>query len=147
MSDNTTLNAGSGGDVIASDDISGVKYQRVKITVGDDGVNGGDVSGTNPIPASDATAQATLAAVQALNDTMLYMLTAMLDKMPRLDRNDRVNAMISDASGNELNSAYYGISSNLVGEAIGGKSYSRINEPWQFSNMGCLHIYNQISVS
>jgi hypothetical protein len=30
MADNTTLNTGSGGDVIATDDIAGVKYQRVK---------------------------------------------------------------------------------------------------------------------
>ena len=32
--DNTTLNAGSGGDVIATDDIGGVKYQIVKTTYG-----------------------------------------------------------------------------------------------------------------
>lgn len=37
MADNTTLDAGSGGDVIATDDIGGVKYQRVKISQGADG--------------------------------------------------------------------------------------------------------------
>lgn len=37
MADNTTLNAGTGGDVIASDDIAGVKYQRVKLALGADG--------------------------------------------------------------------------------------------------------------
>jgi len=37
MADNTTLNAGSGGDTMASDDIAGVKYQRVKLGVGADG--------------------------------------------------------------------------------------------------------------
>lgn len=37
MSDNTQLNAGSGGDTIASDDIAGVKYQRVKLSCGADG--------------------------------------------------------------------------------------------------------------
>lgn len=37
MADNTTLNAGSGGDTIASDDIAGVKYQRVKLSCGADG--------------------------------------------------------------------------------------------------------------
>lgn len=50
MADNTTLNTGTGGDVIATDDISGVKYQRVKIVQGADGVNDGDVSSTNPLP-------------------------------------------------------------------------------------------------
>ena len=34
MADNTTLNTGSGGDVIATDDIGGVKYQIVKVTYG-----------------------------------------------------------------------------------------------------------------
>lgn len=50
MADNTTLNTGTGGDVIATDDISGVKYQRIKIVQGADGVNDGDVSSTNPLP-------------------------------------------------------------------------------------------------
>lgn len=50
MADNTTLNAGSGGDVIASDDIAGVKFQRIKLVHGIDGVNDGDVSSANPLP-------------------------------------------------------------------------------------------------
>jgi len=50
MADNTTLNTGTGGDVIATDDIAGVKYQRIKIVQGADGVNDGDVSSTNPLP-------------------------------------------------------------------------------------------------
>lgn len=37
MADNTTLNAGSGGDTLASDDIGGVKYPRSKISLGADG--------------------------------------------------------------------------------------------------------------
>ena len=50
MADNTTLNAGSGGDLVASDDIGGVKFQRVKVIQGADGVNGGDTSTANPFP-------------------------------------------------------------------------------------------------
>lgn len=50
MADNTTLNAGTGGDVIGSDDIAGVKYQRVKLIHGADGVNAGDVASGNPLP-------------------------------------------------------------------------------------------------
>lgn len=53
MVDNTTINAGSGGDVIASDDIGGVKYQRIKLVYGADGVNSGDVSSSNPLPVVD----------------------------------------------------------------------------------------------
>jgi len=50
MSDNTTLNVGTGGDVYGSDDISSVKYQRVKLIHGVDGTNDGDVALTNPFP-------------------------------------------------------------------------------------------------
>lgn len=50
MADNTTLNTGTGGDVIASDDISGVKFQRVKLIRGADGTNDGDISTANPLP-------------------------------------------------------------------------------------------------
>lgn len=51
MADNTQLPVPtSSGDVIAADDIAGVKYQRVKVTIGADGVDGGDVSSSNPLP-------------------------------------------------------------------------------------------------
>lgn len=51
MADNTTLNIGTGGDVIASDDISGVKHQRVKVEFGADG-SASDVAAGNPLPTS-----------------------------------------------------------------------------------------------
>lgn len=50
MADNTQLNTGAGGDVVASDDISGVKFQRIKLIHGIDGINDGDIAGTNPLP-------------------------------------------------------------------------------------------------
>ena len=54
MVDNTTLNSGTGGDVIATDDIGGVKYQRVKLVLGADNTNDGDVASGNPMPVDDA---------------------------------------------------------------------------------------------
>lgn len=53
MADNTELNTGSGGDTIATDDIGGIKHQRVKIQYGTDG-SATDVSDTNPLPIDDA---------------------------------------------------------------------------------------------
>jgi hypothetical protein len=50
LSDNTQLNKGYQGDLIATDDIGGVKHQRVKLIHGLDGVNDGDVATTNPLP-------------------------------------------------------------------------------------------------
>jgi hypothetical protein len=52
MSDNTTLNTGSGGDTIATDDIGGgVKVQRVKVGSGADG-SYTDASAASPLPTS-----------------------------------------------------------------------------------------------
>ena len=51
MADNTQLPLGTlDGDIYASDDVAGVKFQRVKVTLGADGVNDADVSSANPIP-------------------------------------------------------------------------------------------------
>ena len=52
--DNTLLNVGVGGDTIASDDIGGIKFQRVKMVLGADGTNAGDVALTNPMPITPA---------------------------------------------------------------------------------------------
>lgn len=48
MADNASYTPGVGGSV-ATDNIGGVDYQRVKITVGDDGV-AADVSPLNALP-------------------------------------------------------------------------------------------------
>lgn len=61
MADNTTLNTMSGGDVIATDDVttlngsasSGVKVQRVKVMYGDEN-SATDASATNPLPVNSA---------------------------------------------------------------------------------------------
>lgn len=55
MADNTVLNPGVGGDVVASDDVGGVKYQRIKVNFGADGV-ATDVSNANPMPVTQAPA-------------------------------------------------------------------------------------------
>lgn len=48
MADNSTLPAT--GESIATDDIGGTKFQRIKLVHGADGTNDGDVSATNPLP-------------------------------------------------------------------------------------------------
>jgi hypothetical protein len=49
MADNLDVTPGTGATV-AADEIAGALHQRVKITVGADGTNDGDVSGANPLP-------------------------------------------------------------------------------------------------
>ena len=61
MADNVAVTPGSGA-TLAADDIGGVLYGRTKIVLGNDGVNGGDVSSTNPMPVTGALTDAQLRA-------------------------------------------------------------------------------------
>ena len=49
MADNVPISPGSGA-VVATDDIGGTQFQRVKISHGLDGVYDGDTAKTNPLP-------------------------------------------------------------------------------------------------
>ena len=75
MADNTTLNPGTGGDVVAADDVGGVKYQVVKLDLGGDGASA-PVSGALPVSAASlplptgAATETTIAALQALLTTI-----------------------------------------------------------------------------
>ncbi len=77
MADNVTLNPGTGGAVVATDDIGGVQFQRVKLTWGADGV-ADDVSAASPLPVAissvplpaGAATETTLAALQTLLATL-----------------------------------------------------------------------------
>jgi hypothetical protein len=78
MADNTTLNPGTGGDVIASDDIGGVKYQRIKTGFGADG-SYADVSEASPLPVAAygeliEAIEAMRFAVQSLNRSIGQMM-------------------------------------------------------------------------
>lgn len=52
MADTIGIVTGTGA-TIATDDISGTHYQRVKLVFGADGTNAGDVSWANPLPVED----------------------------------------------------------------------------------------------
>ena len=53
MADNIDVTPGT-GKTVAADEISTVLYQRIKVVIGADGVNNGDVSSANPLPISAA---------------------------------------------------------------------------------------------
>lgn len=72
--DNTELASGSGGDTIATDDISGVKFPRSKIVIGADGSNDGDVSAANPLPAVVTNAGTFVVQVDGAALTALQLL-------------------------------------------------------------------------
>ena len=52
MTANTTLNVMSGGDTVATDDLGTAKAQRIKLMLGATGVDGGNITSTNQLPAS-----------------------------------------------------------------------------------------------
>lgn len=109
MADNVTLNAGSGGDTVAADDVSGVKYQVVKLAVGADG-SASLVSNSNPIPISDAGGAITVdgtvavtgvatAANQSTGNTALGNIQSAVQVMDDWDESDRakVNPIVGQA--------------------------------------------------
>ena len=49
MADNIVLNSGTGGEVVASDEINDIQHQRVKVQIGNAG-EASDVSINNPMP-------------------------------------------------------------------------------------------------
>lgn len=69
MADNITLNSGSGGSTLATDDVAGVHYQIVKIGTGALDAVGTPVSDSNPMPIDDAggsiTVDGTVAVTQS----------------------------------------------------------------------------------
>jgi len=48
MADNTELNSGTGGDTIATDDVGGIKFQKVKVDLGGDGASSALIRGRPP---------------------------------------------------------------------------------------------------
>jgi hypothetical protein len=66
MADNfTTVDAASETITGAADEISGVKYPRVKLIHGADGTNDGDVASANPLPVTDSANEALLTTIDA----------------------------------------------------------------------------------
>lgn len=68
MADNLLVNTGTGVS-IAADLIGTDLHQRVKIVIGNDGTNGGDVSATNPIPMIGTITTGTVNVVNVLSAT------------------------------------------------------------------------------
>lgn len=72
MADNVGIDTGTDATV-ATDDIGGKHHQRVKITIGADGVNDGDVSSGNPMPVT-GTVAVTGVATSAKQDAQTALL-------------------------------------------------------------------------
>ena len=135
MADNTTLNPGTGGDVIATDDIGGVKYQITKNAFGGDGV-ATPVSAANPMPVSAPDGSPDADRV----DLMLYFLGAILEKMPTPDSADRTRVTLEASTQSQM--ALSGISNPSTGAITPMNSL-----PFDFPNMASARLYDQVVFS
>lgn len=102
MADNVTITE-SGSTSVAADEISSVKYQRIKVVLGADGVNDGDVSSGNPMPIVAASlplpSGAATSANQSTQITALNAIQAAVEIMDDWDESDRakVNIIVGQA--------------------------------------------------
>lgn len=105
MADNTTLNAGSGGDVIASDDIGGVKHQRVKVSLGADGSATDALGGAGAVAAgvqrvtlaSDDPAVSLLGTIDADTGNLAGILTSVQTLDDAISGNEMQVDVVSSA--------------------------------------------------
>jgi len=114
MPDNTQLNKNSsGGDIIATDDIGGVKHQRVKIQHGVDG-SATDVSVASPLPVNDYWMQHAINNILAdYGDTVsVYSKNKDLLKFGRNSLVGTSQATIMTLPAGVLNETY--VASNLI---------------------------------
>ena len=98
MADNTRLNVGSGGDIIATDEIDGVKHQRVKIQYGTDGT-AVDCSDLNPLPTKtsivDSAALDAFGRLRCSSPSNILDVKQLYDKQPLF-----YDESITNTSGN-----------------------------------------------
>jgi len=92
MGDNVDITPGVGA-TIAADDIGGIQHQRVKITMGPDGVSEGDVSSINPMPIS---AQGEL--IEAI-EAMRMAIVSLQKSIGMAQVNPLTGRMLVDGSG------------------------------------------------
>ena len=97
-----------------------------------------------PVSVQDSLATTLQQSIAALNDSILYMASAILDKMPVLDRTDRVRVDLTDYG---IGGSVYAISNVNACANISGTVTYRMFEPWNFSDAGSARLYQQIIVS
>lgn len=78
MADNITLNPGALGPAVATEDISGIHMPRTKLVLGISGVDGGNITTSNPVPTTDSKLPAASALTDAFSNPTTTLLGANL---------------------------------------------------------------------
>lgn len=100
MADNVSITAGSGTS-IASDDIGGIQFQRIKLTVGPDGTNTGDLAGRTVTSSLVATGATDVAAyVDPRVQRQIFTITPTISTTPAYTAGDCLGGLqtISNAA-------------------------------------------------
>jgi hypothetical protein len=123
VADNTLLNLGSGGDTIASDDIGpGVKYPRVKITLGADGVNNGDVASGNPMPSNVTQVGGTATDTNSGTKSAGTLRVVLATDQPQLTN----KLLVTPDANSAVNVAQFGAANVATGTGAGGAGIPRV---------------------
>jgi len=109
MADNINVTPGA-GSTVAADDIGGILHQRVKMVIGADGVNDGDISASNPMPVS--LDSASLAALENISVTV----TTSAEVEVKNDSGNPipVNGTVTANAGTNLNTSLLALDSTVA---------------------------------
>lgn len=128
MADTITLNAGSGGSVVATDDIGGVHYQRIKLIFGADGTNVGDVSTTNPLPIQGgniARSSAAWTSATAQNTALTMAVTGFAAAGLTIVTTTTITAgAVTTEVSDDGGTTWFPISARITGSAVIHKSWN-----------------------
>ena len=134
MADNLNVTPGSGATVAARDE-SGVLHQRALLEVLNSSGYAADVSDTNRLPVDKL-------------DEVVYLLSSILEKLPRVDAADRLlvshsesNPTVSIAASQTIAT----VSAVASVTALGGRDAG--HAAYAIANVGALHIYDNIKVT
>ena len=119
MADNIGYTPGAGA-IIAADDVGGALLQRIKVVVGADGVNDGDVSLANPMP------------VQGVGE-LVEQLAAMRMLMQSLTRT--VGQAMPDAAGQLRVVLPSGQSVSITGQTVNVTTVTTLTNQTQIGGL------------
>ena len=131
MADNLDVTPGSGATVAAKE-VGGVLHQRALLEVLDGSGLPVDVSGTNRLPVDKL-------------DEVVYLLSSILEKLPRVDAADRLLVSHSESNPTVSIASAQTLATVTTLTNVGGRDAA--HAAFALANAGAMHIYDNIRVT
>ncbi len=131
MADNLDVTPGSGATVAAKE-AGGVLHQRALLEVLDGSGLPVDVSSTNRLPVDKL-------------DEVVYLLSSILEKLPRVDAADRLLVSHSESNPTVLIASAQTLATVTTLTNVGGRDAA--HAAFALANAGAMHIYDNIRVT